>query len=100
MIQTNIDGVECWSTRDLQIVPGYGEWRNFTNVIEKAKEACRNSGNLVDDHFPDVGKMVGVSSCAERQIDDYCLTRYACYLIAQNGDPKKEQMFGGLVKKQ
>ena len=88
----NIEGVECWSARDLQVLLGYSKWDNFTKVIEKAKEACKNSGCLIEDHFPDVGKMVGVGSGAERQLVDYHLTRYACYLIAQNGDPRKEQI--------
>ena len=88
----HIEGVECWSARDLQVLLGYSKWDNFTNVIEKAKEACRNSGQNVADQFPDVGKLIIGAKGAERQIDDYCLTRYACYLIAQNGDPKKEQI--------
>ena len=71
---------------------GYSKWENFTKVIEKAKSACKNSGNSIEDHFPDVGKMVGLGSGADRQIVNYHLTRYACYLIAQNGDPKKEQV--------
>lgn len=88
----HIEGVECWSARDLQALLGYSKWDNFTNVIEKAKEACRKSGNSVSDQFPDVGKLIKGAKGAERQIDDYYLTRYACYLIAQNGDPKKEQI--------
>lgn len=88
----HIEGVECWSARDLQVLLGYTKWDNFTNVIEKAKEACRKSGNSIADQFPDVGKLIKGAKGAERQIDDYCLTRYACYLIAQNGDPKKEQI--------
>lgn len=71
---------------------GYSKWDNFTKVIGKAKEACHKAGNSIGDHFPDVGKMVEVGSGAERQIDNYYLSRYACYLIAQNGDPKKEQI--------
>ena len=88
----HIEGVECWSARDLQGLLGYSEWRNFTNVIEKAKDACKNSKNLIEDHFVDVSKMVEVGSGADRQIVNYRLTRYACYLIAQNGDSKKEQI--------
>lgn len=88
----HIEGVECWSARDLQILLGYSKWDNFTNVIEKAKEACRNSGQDINDQFPEVGKLIKGAKGAERQIDDYYLTRYACYLIAQNGDPKKEQI--------
>ena len=88
----HIEGVECWSARDLQVLLGYSKWDNFTKVIGKAKEACHKAGNSIGDHFPDVGKMVEVGSGAERQIDNYYLSRYACYLIAQNGDPKKEQI--------
>lgn len=88
----HIEGVECWSARDLQVLLGYSKWENFTKVIEKAKEACRNSGHNVADQFPDVGKLIKGGKGSERQIDDYYLTRYACYLIAQNGDPKKEQI--------
>ena len=87
-----VDGVECWSARDLQPLLGYSKWENFFKVIEKAKEACRNTGNSDADHFPDVGKMVGIGSGTERKVDDMLLTRYACYLVAQNGDPRKEQI--------
>ena len=87
-----VDGVECWSARDLQKLLGYSKWENFTNVINKAKSACENVGNKVVDHFPDVRKMVSLGSGSERDIDDIMLTRYACYLIAQNGDPRKEQI--------
>ena len=87
-----VDGVECWSARDLRPLLGYSKWENFSKVIEKAKEACRNAGNSDADHFPDVGKMVGIGSGTERKVDDMLLTRYACYLVAQNGDPRKEQI--------
>ena len=87
-----VSRIECWSARDLQALLGYSKWDNFTNVIEKAKEACRKSGNSTADQFPDVRKLIKGAKGAERQIDDYYLTRYACYLIAQNGDPKKEQI--------
>ena len=87
-----VDGVECWSARDLQPLLGYSKWENFFKVIEKAKEACRNAGNSDADHFPDVRKMVGIGSGTERKVDDMLLTRYACYLVAQNGDPRKEQI--------
>ena len=87
-----VDGVECWSARDLQPLLGYSKWENFFKVIEKAKEACRNAGNSDADHFPDFGKMVGIGSGTERKVDDMLLTRYACYLVAQNGDPRKEQI--------
>lgn len=89
---TEVDGVECWFARDLQVLLGYTQWRNFLPVIEKAKTACENAGNEVDNHFADVRKMVEIGSQATRQIDDVLLTRYACYLIAQNGDPRKEEI--------
>lgn len=82
--------VEFWYARDLQEILGYTEWRNFLKVIEKAKEAVENSGSVAQNHFVDVNKMVKIGSSAERPIEDVMLTRYACYLIAQNGDPRKE----------
>ena len=84
-----IDSIECWSARDLQILLGYSKWENFEKVIAKAKYACENAGGCLEDHFPDVGKMVGIGSGSEREINDLALTRYACYLIAQNGDSRK-----------
>ncbi len=86
------NGVEYWTGRDLQGLLDYSEWRNFLLVIDKAKTACLNSGQNVSDHFVDVNKMVKLGSGSERQVDDIMLTRYACYLIAQNGDPRKEQI--------
>jgi DNA-damage-inducible protein D len=87
-----IKGFECWSARDLQVHLGYTEWRNFVKVIEKAQSACENSGGVVADHFVDLNKMVDLGSGAQRPIDDIALSRYACYLIAQNGDPAKNEI--------
>lgn len=84
------DGTEYWYARELQTVLEYSDWRNFTNVIDKARIACENSGIPVEDHFVDVTKMVDIGSGAERKVNDIQLSRYACYLIMQNGDPRKE----------
>ncbi|MBK7233228.1 MAG: DNA damage-inducible protein D [Saprospiraceae bacterium] len=86
------DGVEYWLARELQELLGYSEWRNFLNAINKAKDSCETTGEVVSDHFVDITKMVKIGSGAERKQEDIMLTRYACYLIAQNGDPKKEQI--------
>ncbi|MBF0156566.1 MAG: DNA damage-inducible protein D [Magnetococcales bacterium] len=85
-------GVEYWLARDLQHLLGYGEWRNFNTAISKAKTACEGSGHPAADHFVGVNKMVDLGSGSQRQIDDVMLTRYACYLIAQNGDPRKQEI--------
>lgn len=82
--------IECWSARDLQTLLGYDEWRNFLQVIEKAMESCKNSKEEPKYHFVGVNKLIETGKDATRQIGDYFLTRYACYLIAQNGDPRKE----------
>lgn len=86
------NGVECWSARELHMVLGYTQWRNFIPAIEKAKSACESAGETVVDHFANVRKMVPLGSGSEREVDDYMLTRYACYLVAQNGDPRKPEI--------
>ena len=86
------NNIEFWFARDLQHLLGYTEWRNFQKVITKAKTSCEASGHKPTDHFVDINKMVKIGSGTVREIDDIMLTRFACYLIAQNGDPKKEQI--------
>ena len=84
------NGMEFWYARELQKILDYTEWRKFENVIGKAKEACENTGISVLEHFGDADKMVEIGSGAKRKQKDYKLTRYACYLIAQNGDSRKK----------
>ncbi len=86
------DDIEYWLARDLQVLLNYAEWRNFLQVVEKAKTACENSDQYISDHFVDVNKTINMPKGATKQIADIMLTRYACYLIAQNGDPRKEQI--------
>ena len=86
------DNIEFWYARDLQIQLGYKRWENFIETIKKAMQSCENAGIEVDNHFREVTKMVQIGSGARRNLQDYMLTRYACYLIAQNGDSKKEEI--------
>lgn len=86
------DGIEYWLARELQELLGYADWRNFLNAVDKAKESCKTTGQEVLDHFVDVTKTIPMPKGASKEVPDIMLTRYACYLIAQNGDPKKEQI--------
>lgn len=90
--QIQDEETEFWYARDLQALLGYTDWRNFLKVVDKAKESVQNAGATVQNHFVGVNKMVQIGSGAERPIEDVMLTRYACYLIAQNGDPRKESI--------
>ncbi|WP_317173965.1 BRO family protein [Mucilaginibacter glaciei] len=87
--QYSYEGLEYWSARDLQIILGYSRWENFFNAIERAKKACEIAGSMASDHFRDATKMISIAKGAQREVEDIALTRYACYLIAQNGDPSK-----------
>lgn len=86
------EDVECWSARELQILLGYSKWENFEKVIDKAKDACKNAGETIAYHFPDVRKTIPMPKGAEKEINDILLTRYACYLVAQNGDSRKVEI--------
>jgi DNA-damage-inducible protein D len=90
--QQTESGVEFWLARDLQHLLGYAEWRNFTAVIFKAKTACEVSGHAISDHFVDVNKTIPMPKGAEKEVEDIMLSRYACYLVAQNGDPRKQEI--------
>jgi len=90
--RTNQHGAEYWSARDLQPLLGYTQWRRFEQAIERAMTSCETSGNNPENHFAGAGKMVGLGSGSQREVDDYQLSRFACYLIAQNGDPRKPEI--------
>ena len=89
---SEIEGVECWSAREMQLLLGYSKWENFEKVIQKAKDACSNAGEEINNHFPDVWKVIEAGKGAQQIIDDVALTRYACYLVAQNGDSRKPEI--------
>jgi DNA-damage-inducible protein D len=88
----DFEGIECWSARELQKLLGYSKWENFEKVIDKAKGACENAGESINDHFPDIRKVIEAGKGAQHEIADILLTRYACYLVAQNGDSRKEEI--------
>ena len=90
--RTELDGIECWSARDLQEILGYAKWQNFQNAIEKAKEACTNAGEDCKNHFLSVSRTIEIANTATREIEDIALTRYAAYLVAQNGNPNKSEV--------
>lgn len=89
---TDIESIECWSARDMQVLLGYSKWENFEKVIQKGKESCKNAGEEIADHFPDIRKVIEAGKGAKQNLNDIALTRYACYLIAQNGDSRKPQI--------
>ena len=93
--QLDEDGSEFWFARDLAPLLDYPQWRNFVPVLDRARQACRQSGQQVEDHFAEIRKMVGIGSGAQRPVEDVCLSRYACYLIVQNGDPSKPVITNG-----
>lgn len=86
------NGIDCWNARELQKLLGYSKWENFEKVILKAKDACKNAGEEVSNHFPDVRKTIPMPKSTQKEIADILLMRYACYLIGQNGDSHKEEI--------
>lgn len=90
--QANPYGAEYWNARDLMKMFGYAKWERFKNAIDRAKEACKNSGQLLDNHFLQVENTINLGKGAQRPVKDYLLSRFACYLIAQNGDPRKKEI--------
>ena len=92
IIDDNGESVEVWYARELQVLLGYARWENFVEAVNRAIDSCKTQAVSVDDHFREVTKMVSLGSGAQRSVQDFMLTRYACYLIAQNGDPKKEEI--------
>lgn len=89
---SEVENIECWSARELQNLLGYSKWENFEKVIQKAKDTCKNAGEKIEYHFPDIRKTIPMPKGAEKEIDDILLTRYACYLVAQNGDSRKQEI--------
>jgi DNA-damage-inducible protein D len=88
----DLDGLECWSGRELQEILGYSDWRNFINTIQKAVKSCENSGEKESDHFVGVTKLIKIGKGGQKEVQDVALTRYACYLVAQNGDASKPEI--------
>ena len=99
-IANEYEGVECWSARELAQVLGYSQWRNFEGIIEKAKASCTNAGQEVSYHFADVSKMVTLGSGSQREVKDYMLTRYACYLIAPKRTAKRNNIYHNSITRE